>query len=60
MPTSTNENVTVNFIRTSDEPKPTTEEAEMDSNSAYDEKVTRRLLRRIDFALIPFLACLYL
>jgi hypothetical protein len=27
---------------------------------AYDEKATKRLLRKIDFTLIPFLALLYL
>jgi hypothetical protein len=31
-----------------------------ESSAGYGDKATRRLLRKIDFALIPFLALLYL
>ena len=36
------------------------EEVESESSVGYDDKATRRLLRKIDFSLIPFLALLYL
>lgn len=38
----------------------TAEEVASESSVGYDDKATRRLLRKIDFALIPFLALLYL
>jgi hypothetical protein len=36
------------------------DEAGSESSAGYDDKATRRLLRKVDFALIPFLALLYL
>jgi hypothetical protein len=36
------------------------DEAGSEASTGYDDKATRRLLRKIDFSLIPFLALLYL
>jgi len=44
-------------LRTSDD-RVTIEQ--VGSSVGYDDKSTRRLLRRVDIALIPFLALLYL
>ena len=35
-------------------------DAEVRDTAAFDDKATRRLLRKMDFYLIPFLALLYL
>jgi hypothetical protein len=32
----------------------------MENMATFDERATRRLLRKVDFRLIPFLALLYL
>lgn len=42
------------------EVSPTADTGQIVFDDPYNEKDTRRLLRKIDFALIPFLAFLYL
>ncbi|KAF1953994.1 MFS general substrate transporter [Byssothecium circinans] len=51
--------LTRELVRTSGEPHSIDDSASM-ASAGYDGKRTRRLLRRIDFKLIPFLALLYL
>ncbi|KAF2683465.1 MFS general substrate transporter [Lentithecium fluviatile CBS 122367] len=47
-------------LHTPKEPASTADDARSMSSVGYNGKATRRLLRKIDFALIPFLALLYL
>lgn len=46
--------------RVSSNPASATDHVRSELPVGYDAKATRRLLRRVDFALIPFLALLYL
>lgn len=52
--------VITDSVRTSGEPVAVGDDAGNMESQGYDEKATRRLRRKIDFALIPYLALLYL
>jgi hypothetical protein len=50
----------VDSIHLADKLTTTIDDTESTSSAGYDGKATRRLLRKIDLTLIPFLALLYL
>jgi hypothetical protein len=58
MASSSDKDLALESLRTSGEP-PSDDVASMTSGG-YDSQRTRRLLRKMDFQLIPFLALLYL
>lgn len=60
MATATEKDVARDSLHTSCEPTSTTDEAGSVESAGFDAKSTRRLVRKIDFFLIPFLSLLYL
>jgi hypothetical protein len=60
MPSIKSEDYALDSVRTSGDPLSTDDDPQLVSHAIFDEKATRRLLRKIDFTLIPFLSLLYL
>jgi len=58
--TTAEEGIIMEHGPVSDQPVAAVDEVGSESSAGYNDKATRRLLRKIDFALIPFLALLYL